>query len=434
MSEGNAPLLISGNSRTGKTSLIGTAAAYLRLTHGRIMRLYSTDGGAYPEDVAALIELGAMEVWRPRTRIGKGGEGLIEETCSKISQGYWPAEGEWLDRAKGITKPGCKLVPPVAATLIFRCPTGHEVLRVGSQAALQPTLCKACPGAGVMVTLANGSVESTVTMSPGFERVGGWASDGLTSMSDWVMASLAGRRGNLELHGEKDSIGRIASGDEVFGGNNRADFMFSQSMARLWLLATSAIPMDLKIPPIWTSLETRVDEGSKVAFPFYGPQMAGSAKTGAVSSWVGDYLGTQVVRGESGRKEWRLYLTHYYDSDNVVHPYNVRVSPGVLPEFLADAEGAPTFSGFNLGVFFKLREQARIASGDRYKAMFKDAPPIPAAMAAPVVAVAAAPVVAAKVTGPPTAATMGSAMGTTPMPPRPPAKPPMLPPMPLKTK
>lgn len=433
--EGNAPLLITGPSRRGKTSLIGTAAVYLRKKYGLILRLYTVDGGAYPEDVAALIDIGAIEVCRPRTRVGRGGEGLIEETCSKMAQGYWPAPGEILDPKSGILKPMCKLVPPVQTYFVLHCPAGHEVHRAIASTLLQPQQCKQC-NPPIMVTLQNGKVTMDTKVSPGFERVGGIAIDGLSSSGRWIMDSLATRRAAMELHGEKDNIGRIVSGDMAFGGNNRADYGFSQSMSEKWLLASSAIPLALRIPPIWTGLESRIDESGKAA-PYYAPDIPGSARSGAVSSWVGDYLGVQKVIAESGKPEYRLYLTDFYDSENVVHPYNVRASTKLPPYLVCRCEicGGDGPNEFDLGVFFEMREEARQKSSARYQNIFDGAPETPKApeptvekvesvkVAGPVPVAAPAPVRQAAV------APAQPGRPTTLPPPKPPARAPQLPPV-----
>jgi energy-coupling factor transporter ATP-binding protein EcfA2 len=121
----NAAILLSGDTGSGKSSLIATAAEYLYQTTGKAMRLYTCDGGGYPEAVEVAIHRGMIEPWRLRTRVGSGGEGLIEETCARASQGWWPKE--FIDPLQGTVPEGVELQPWTTTTFVLVCPNGHEV-------------------------------------------------------------------------------------------------------------------------------------------------------------------------------------------------------------------------------------------------------------------------------------------------------------------
>jgi hypothetical protein len=186
-------------------------------------------------------------------------------------------------------------------------------------------------------------------------HVGGFAYDGLTSMSSWIMQALRRRRASQGLSGgEKSALGRFASGDMYFDGNNRADYGFAQGQAEEWLLNSISLS-GMKLPPIWTCLETRTDETG--ALPFWGPSIAGQAKTGIAPTWAGNYIGAQIIiNKDTGKKEWRLYTTEFRGEDGAPHKYKCRLAPGVLPEYLVDAADEPAMSSFNLGKFFGLLE------------------------------------------------------------------------------
>jgi hypothetical protein len=279
-----------------------------------------------------------------------------------------------------------------------------------------------------MVTLSDAEVGQEATISEHFKVVGGVAFEGITSNSDWLLAGLSDRRAANELGGEKPGLGNpIRSGGMLFGGNNRADYGFAQKEAERWLLNLSAIP-GLKIPPIATGLETRSDD--EVALPFYGPQIAGQARTGKVPQWVGDYLGCQVVKDDKGNMVWRLYLTEYRGEDGFPHKYKTRGWPKSMPPYLEDASDTEPFTQFNLGIFWDFAERARGVVFDRISAAYPDAPGVAEATplavklapAPDLVPVAAVAEVVAKV-----AAVVASAVAPRlpgpPRPPMPPARP-----------
>ena len=381
MSQGNAVLLITGPSGSGKTSLLPTAADYLWEELKQILRMVTADGGGWGSRVQAYVNQGLIQVWRVRSRWAAGYAGLVEETLAKAAQGWWPAA--MADPANGECVPGCALIPPAQTVRILKCSKGHELQR--TTGALSPQQCVSC---SVMVTLPSGIIEVITVPTPGFEKIGGYAFEGITSWSDIQLQSLSDRRANNELHGEKSSIGSFASGEFKFDGNNRADYGFAQTQAPRWLNFSSTIP-GLKIPPIWTGLETVIDDGG-TSLPYWAPAIAGQAKSGMVPQWVGNYLGTSWVEGgtaESGQpiRTWRLHTSPYKGDDGKNHIYKTRAGDaGLIPPILQDVEGANgkivPFSGFSLEVFFRLLNQATANTEKEVLEKFKDAPGLPAAM------------------------------------------------------
>jgi hypothetical protein len=246
------------------------------------------------------------------------------------------------------------------------CPNGHEALKSKTVKQLEKGIL--CPICNQGVNLKNGTVKMDSTVVPFFEKRGGIAFDGITSMSDWVMDDLQKRRGRGELKGEESAIGTLKSGELDFGGNNRADYMFTQARALEWISNSLAI-QGLSIPPLFTALEAKGEERDFSKLPVYGPQLVGSAKTAAVPAWVGDCLGTVVVDGQ-----YRIYLRDYKLDDNVVHKCKVRVEPGYLPEYLADEQGEETFSKCSLNYLFKEIDKVHEEAFGRAKKKHKDAP------------------------------------------------------------
>lgn len=348
----NSAILVSGITGSGKTSLLATLAEWVKKTTGKKSRLYTADGGGYGDKMEALIELGVVEVFRLRTRVGAGGEGLVEETCARSSFGWWPES--FKNKLAGEVEPRCRMLPPVETVFTMSCPECESALmQASTQKGLTPQKCKKC---NKIVTLASSKVTQVSQPAVHMEGVGACFFEGLSSWSNWQLMSLADRRGRNELHGEKSNIGSFKSGELDFDGNNRADYGFAQTAAERWVLNTTSIT-GLVVPPVWTALETKLEESGERAAT-WGPQIAGSARTGQVPQWVGDYLGAQQITVE-GKDQFRLYLVRYVSPDGVPHPYKTRATPGFYPEFLADAEGAAPFSGFNLGKYMELREEAK---------------------------------------------------------------------------
>jgi hypothetical protein len=361
----NAVTLITGPTTAGKSSLLATLAEWLWAKKKKITRLYTADGGGYPTRMNSLIQLGIVQVWKPRTR-AEGGEGLVEETLMRASQGWWPRI--W-DPSTGNTVTDVELVPPVELTYKLLCPQKHVVKTVKQRSALsQQGTCETCK---ITVSLGNGTVEIGAVQSPGFEEVGAMCWEGVTSMGSWMMSSLADRTVGGTAGGGEGSIGRVKSGSMVFGSNNRAHYGFAQQHIEKWLLNSTAIP-NLLIPPHWTGLEGMIGENS--ALPFWGPDIPGSAKSGQVPQWVENYLGAQMVADDKGKLRRRLYLSEYRGDDGFPHYYKNRGEAGTMPSFLEDAPGDAPFSGFNLGMFYDLLEKAE--QGTR-KAITEKYPEVP---------------------------------------------------------
>ncbi len=377
-----ATTLISAPTGRGKTSLLATVARHLWKSHRKLSRLYISDGGGGIVSLQAMAQRGVVQTFRLRSRvsIGAGSRDLAFETCHRATQGWWPKR---VDPVTGICQPSEEMVPPVTQILRMYCPKNHLIAEEQVEARLTSRPCPEClkasppaPGTppvkfgkkdpGVRVT-------SSSQVTPGFENVGVAMFDGITSMNDWVMTDLADRSARKELGGEDAAIGGIVkSGAIDVTGNNRAHYQLAQSVAERWLVTSGAIP-GLTIPAIWTALEVpgRTEDGEGRE---WGPAIAGSAKTGKVPAWVGNYLGCQLVEGQGGREEFRLYLRAWVGPDGLRHPYRRRTDPRDMPEYLSDwnhdeireylpdweFDGPPgtPFSGFNLAIFYALLERS----------------------------------------------------------------------------
>lgn len=345
---------VIGPSGQGKTSLAATFAAYLWEQYRKVLLFYSCDGGAFPTVIQKRIRQGLIRPWRMRTR---SSEGLAFETCHLASKGYWP---KTINPETGETDPAVQLVAPVTASYAVYCSKGHHLRTVPSPTLIVPLFCGECKE---MVQQSHMRIVDSVKQTRGFEQVGGVFFDGLTSMCGWFMGELDTSRGAGAIGGEKPPLGGpVLSGSIKFGGNNRADYGFAQTRAYQIVHNSLSIP-NLYEGPVFTALPDEVTEAGSL-LPMVGIKLAGSALTTESLQWFGNVVEARIEKNE---KDWdirRLYLSQYVDKQNRDHRLK-NSGPGTLPLYLEDPPINPQapdarqfFTGFNLGNFFKLLDQA----------------------------------------------------------------------------
>jgi hypothetical protein len=370
----NSATGIMGVTGSGKSSLLATLAKYVWRRWHKVTLYYNSDGGGFPAEIQACVALGIMRVFRMYTR-DPNDQGLSFETCQRACQGWWPKR---IDPATGEVAPGVEMIPPVALRFEMRCPEGHVVKIVPSEALLTPTVCPQCRKP---VTKADMRVSKTVARNKGFEDVGAVQYDGLSSMLAWEMRDMGHRAGRLELKGEESSIGgKVSSGDLKFGGSTRSHVGFVQARGEELVHITLGIP-NLVVPPTFTMLTHEdVDERS---LSIIGPKIAGRAKTDEAPQWFGNMLETAKIPALQGNGEQRiLYLNEFTDPRGVRHLCKHRGSPGTMPAYLIDPPEDPArpdlaFTGFNLGLFFEMLDGALDRRIEEVKAEFPDAPGLP---------------------------------------------------------
>jgi hypothetical protein len=373
----NAATLIVGDTGTGKTNLLATAAEYCWEVHQKVTRLYAGDPGGFGTKVQSLMRLGILQVYRLRNHIE------AFETAELCSQGYWP---EAIDPQTGIAAPTVRLIPPTITEYTIACPRGHVVQQILKRRNISPqTVCPA-PGCGMVVNQTNWTVSERTLRSPGFSKVGLYCFESLSSWSSWIMGDMADRSGRDELGGEKGAINKIVSGELVIGSNNRAHYGFAQLRAEQWVINSAKIPGAV-LPPIWTALELRAsDEGG---LPVYGPKIAGKAKTDEVPSWFGNCLNSTKEKDERSQDVHRLWLVTHSNvhEGNIPHLAKHRSDPALMPNYLEDPINPTTgrrepFTGFSLNVFFRLLDKALAQSVRRDGAKYPNAPALQEAAAA----------------------------------------------------
>jgi len=370
----NSATLLMGVTGSGKSALLGTLAEYVWQQYRKVTRLYTSDGGGFPSNVQALMQKGIVQVFRMRTRDLADGS-LSFETCLRSTQGWWPQR---ITPATGEVPPGVKMVPPITERYALTCPNGHLVKAVPFQSLLTPSMCPTCK---LLTDKANGSVTKTAQITPGFDTTGAVCYDGLTSMLSWMMSDMSQRSGRLELKGEEGAIGgKINSGDLKIGGSSRSHYGFAQSRAEEMVLNALGIP-NLVVPPVFTALTMEtMDEGE---LSVRGPLLIGKAKTAEAGAWFGDCLEAMVLKTDKDERMYRLCLSEFVDAASVRHLVKNRAAPGTMPAFLEDpplkvgTEADTAFTNFNLGVFFTLRDRARVVTEAAMDEKYPDAPGLP---------------------------------------------------------
>lgn len=358
----NAATIVFGDTGTGKTHLLCTAAEYCWETYKKISRMYVGDLGGFGTKAQSLMRLGIIQPWRLRNHVEPF------ETAELASLGYWP---ETVDSITGYAAPNVRLLPPMFSRWTMICPNGHVVKTVTVRSQLTATQCPTCK---TLTDQNNWAVDEQTFRSPGFKHVGLNLFESLTSWNDWIMEDMAKRAGRDELGGEKGAINKLVSGSMVFGSNNRAHYGFAQSRSQAWINNSLKIPGQV-MPPIWTALMIRSQETGKA--PVYGPKIAGQAKTEEVPSWVGNCLHASKEKNDKGLDVYRLWTTmHISPPEDGKIPYlcKHRSEPGALPPYLEDDEDQPPFTVFSLGYFFLSLQNVLQRSVARDANRFPDAP------------------------------------------------------------
>lgn len=358
--------LILGVPGAGKTSLLAPFARYLWETYGKILLLYSWDGGAIPTDLQKLMKQGLVRFWRARTR---SGEGLGIEGLMLATKGYWPAQ---INAETGETSPGVRLVPPVTTRYTVSCrKTGETLAQLPVTNLIAPTYCTPCK---TLHAVAELNVHEDVHRTKGFELVGGVAYDGLTSMGSLVLDHMDEARGAGQIGGEKSAFGGIVtSGSIKFGGSNRADVGFGQTRCRQCVHNSLSIPYLLE-GPVFTALSMEAtDEGG---LPIVGAKLPGRAATDEASAWFGNVFEMGKTTDDGGHEHFTLFLRPFTDAQNRRHLLKTSASPTGLPDVLVDPIGQP-WAQANLGLVFQLLD------ADLTRALAEEIPGAPGLGATP---------------------------------------------------
>jgi hypothetical protein len=377
VNQANAATGIYGDTGTGKSVLLDTAAEYCYSRFRRMSRIISADLGGFGNKRLRLIRLGIVQVYNPLNHIEPF------ETMEDLSKGYWPEK--ITDPYTGFAAPDVKLIAPERMQWVVYCQQGHIVTTAASKAILAgfQRQCPTCKGAPV--TAQNwGRVEEQIVRSAALKHIGLYGFDSGTSLADWAMEDMSDRAARTDPsikdgNNLSNTGARVISGKYAFGANTQPHYGFAQNAVRRWIKNSRLIPRQV-LPPIWTFLEDRGTDSDK-NISVFGPKIPGTAKTHVVPSWLGNCLYATKELNAKQQDEHRLYLVNHTDrNSNVPHLAKTRAEPGTFGSpYLADVDPAtatelPAFTRFSLGYFFDVLEKALDMTAKSDADAFPDAP------------------------------------------------------------
>jgi hypothetical protein len=211
-----------------------------------------------------------------------------------------------------------------------------------------------------------------------WQEFGGYAVEGLTSISQSIMRYLADA--NVKTGQEATnpfSLRVMVEGEivtETFAGNSMAHYGFVQNALYSLVTNFSALPCHYVL---FTALESRTEEEDRSSV--YGPQIAGKKATNLVPSWVGDCLHSEaypvekvieVADPQNASKKIsqtivetlvRTYFVKHPDpSTGIMFPAKPRVTPEKVAELMKKWPGGYYEPGPEHGLDTYLHEIDRL--------------------------------------------------------------------------
>jgi hypothetical protein len=245
-----SPDLITGDSKDGKTTLLGTAAKWIYKKYGLKSRLYHADPGGY-DTLLPLINLGVLDVFDVTGMQVKYALDFLRKCC----QGYWPsADGKFLAPSEQ-----------------------SKINEVGGW------FYEGLMAFGDMLLAYFG--ERTARGVPGVDI--GKAIDA----PFWL------------TEGEGKDAYKI-------GGNSMTHYNMAQTEIHAMVKMTRRLPTAKKV--VWTSTEMRGTD-RETGELLYGPVLAGKAKVAKVPSWFGNYLSLEVIK-EGGKLKHILHTKQWIEN------------------------------------------------------------------------------------------------------------------------
>lgn len=198
---------------------------------------------------------------------------------------------------------------------------------------------------------------------PLLDNVGGYAVEGLTSISMLVLRHLVARGQKIS----EDTVGQFKEGSEIFGAAGRSHYGFTQQFILDLIGAFSTIPT-LSKRVLFTAHEGK-GQDEQTRQTVYGPATVGKAITDRIPLFVGDLLHFEstILDQKSNKSTVRAYLKAHADADlqSILWPAKAR-----MPfDFVSEFEKKYPNGYFDLGEetlydYLKFMDTARSKSAD----------------------------------------------------------------------
>lgn len=289
-------IALYGTSTTGKTNLLRTAALGYHKATGKKVRLVSAES-AQRGPIEPAIRAGVIEPWWIDNAT------FPFERVRDAVQGAWPVDPD---------DPSSPVIPAFIYKYSGTCATCKTLVYQAEKAPPSVLLpCPKCKAAAPPVIIRPAR---EINKANGIQDVGMYLFEGGTAFGELFMDNMSDRSAKGEKMGEDVAV-RFKDGALEIAGSSRSSYGIAQRRIKNACQEARHLPVDYDI---WTfTKEVGTDDMSKQAV--LGPKLPGSAATPDVPRWFGPLLGTTAVpikKGTETVKEYRLYLTTYYETWN----------------------------------------------------------------------------------------------------------------------
>jgi hypothetical protein len=221
-----------------------------------------------------------------------------------------------------------------------------------------------------------------------WEKFGGVAVEGVTSISQAIMRHLADKGIKTGEEATNQFTQKVlvdgTPTNESFAGNSRGHFGFTQNQMYSMVTNFNSLPCEYVL---FTGLESRTEEDDRT--PIYGPQIAGKKATALIPSWVGDCIHAQgvpvprtiQVPDPADAKKLidsvvvdtavRMYFAKHPDPvTSIMFPAKPRVTPERIPELMKKWPGGYFEPGLASGFddYLKLLDKLGASQADEVAA------------------------------------------------------------------
>jgi len=191
----------------------------------------------------------------------------------------------------------------------------------------------------------------------GMEEVGGYAMEGLTSLSQLLMTHFAQKGQKIQ----EEVVGMFSEAGVKFGANPRSHYGFVQGQIYNILTDLRALPVERVF--ITAHEGKGQDDFSKQLV--YGPAAVGTAATARIPPYVGDLFHHDIVEVGSGSAksiEVRAFLQPHPDPQTkVMWPAKTRLRPSIVKQVMERFPEGYIRLGLDSGIdqYFRVQDEIR---------------------------------------------------------------------------